>query len=39
MYKARVGLAPGPVFATLGILSALYFALTDTVWAVTGEFT
>lgn len=39
MYRARVGLAPGPVFAILGILSALYFALTGTVWAVTGEFT
>lgn len=39
MYRARVGLAPGPVFAVLGILSAIYFAITGTVWAVTGEFT
>ena len=39
MYRARVGLAPGPVFALLGVLSAVYFAITGTVWAVTGEFT
>lgn len=30
---------PYPVFAALGILSAVYFAITGTVWAVTGEFT
>lgn len=28
-----------PVFAALGALSAVYFAITGTVWAVTGEFT
>ncbi|GAA1129496.1 selenium metabolism membrane protein YedE/FdhT [Citricoccus alkalitolerans] len=39
MYRARVGLAPGPVFVLLGVLSAVYFAITGTVWAVTGEFT
>lgn len=39
IYRARVGLAPGPVFAILGALSAAYFAITGTVWAVTGEFT
>ncbi|MBD7995308.1 selenium metabolism membrane protein YedE/FdhT [Arthrobacter sp. Sa2CUA1] len=39
MYRTRVGLAPGPVFALLGVLSAVYFAITGTVWAVTGEFT
>lgn len=38
-FRSRVGLAPGPVFIALGILSAAYFALTGTVWAVTGEFT
>ncbi|MGM1311053.1 selenium metabolism membrane protein YedE/FdhT [Corynebacterium striatum] len=38
-YRTRVGLAPGPVFAVLGILSGLYFLITGTVWAVTGEFT
>ncbi|MBB3022862.1 selenium metabolism membrane protein YedE/FdhT [Helcobacillus massiliensis] len=37
--RARVGLPPGPVFAALGALSAAYFAITGTVWAVTGEFT
>lgn len=30
---------PYLVLALAGILSALYFALTSTVWAVTGEFT
>ena len=38
-YRTRVGLAPGPVFAVLGSLSGLYFLITGTVWAVTGEFT
>lgn len=38
-YRSRVGLAPGPVFIALGILSGLYFMITGTVWAVTGEFT
>lgn len=38
-FRSRVGLPPGPVFAALGLLSALYFAITGTVWAVTGEFT
>lgn len=33
------GWRPAPVFAALGLLSALYFAITGTVWAVTGEFT
>lgn len=39
MFRTRVGLPPGPVFAVLGVLSALYFWITGTVWAVTGEFT
>ncbi len=30
---------PYPVFAALGLLSAWFFAVTGTVWAVTGEFT
>lgn len=30
---------PIPVFVALGALSAVYFALTSTPWAVTGEFT
>lgn len=30
---------PGSVFVILGILAAGYFAITGTVWAVTGEFT
>ncbi len=30
---------PFIVFAVLGVLSAVYFALSGTVWAVTGEFT
>lgn len=30
---------PYPVFAALGVLSAWFFAVTGTVWAVTGEFT
>lgn len=38
-FRTRVGVAPGPVFAALGLLSALYVGLTGTVWAVTGEFT
>ena len=38
-FRTRVGLPPGPVFAALGLLSAAYFAITGTVWAVTGEFT
>ena len=38
-FRTRVGLAPGPVFVVLGLLSAIYLALTGTVWAVTGEFT
>lgn len=38
-FRTRVGLPPGPVFVALGGLSALYFAITGTVWAVTGEFT
>lgn len=38
-YRSRVGLSPGPVFAILGVLSGIYFLLTGTVWAVTGEFT
>lgn len=37
--RTRVGLPPGPVFVVLGLLSAAYFWLTGTVWAVTGEFT
>lgn len=39
IFRTRVGLAPGLVFAVLGVLSALYFWITGTVWAVTGEFT
>lgn len=38
-FRTRVGVAPGPVFAALGLLSALYVGITGTVWAVTGEFT
>ncbi|WP_165241909.1 selenium metabolism membrane protein YedE/FdhT [Corynebacterium lizhenjunii] len=38
-HRTRVGLPPGPVFVVLGVLSGLYFWLTGTVWAVTGEFT
>lgn len=38
-FRTRVGLPPAPVFVALGALSALYFAITGTVWAVTGEFT
>lgn len=38
-FRSRVGLAPGPVFIALGVLSSAYFAITGTVWAVTGEFT
>lgn len=31
--------APLPTLVTLGVLSAYYFTLTHTFWAVTGEFT
>lgn len=39
--RARLTLQqrPASVFVLLGVLAAGYFALTGTVWAVTGEFT